>query len=235
MPSAVARAAESTSIDCHGTLCERRSAKWSSPAPTVWFVIRSMRMKPPVSRFSTYGSKAIGSLSSRLTTPIAFSSSSFAAMRSSVSTSSLYFSGATVAATVFVPDAHEIRAAAEERLVRHPHDRRLELVADLRRRVGSGEHVAAADVDLVRERQRHRLPGDGALEVALERDDARDGRLLAAREHDDAVARPDRAAGDRAGEAAEVGARPVHPLHGQAERRVLHPLLVDLDRLEVAP
>ena len=65
--------------------------------------MRSMRMKPPVSRFSAYGSKAIGSLSSTLTTPISFSSSWFAAMRSSVSTSSLYLIGATVAATVFVP------------------------------------------------------------------------------------------------------------------------------------
>ena len=34
------------------------------------------------------------------------------------------------------PDAHEIRAAAQERLLRHPDDRRLELVADLRGRVG---------------------------------------------------------------------------------------------------
>ena len=34
------------------TFCERRRAKWISPAPTVALVIRSIRMKPPVSRFS---------------------------------------------------------------------------------------------------------------------------------------------------------------------------------------
>ena len=44
---------------------------------------------------------------------------------------------------------------------------RLELVGDARRRVGGGEHVAAADVDLVGERQRDRLPGDRLVEVAV--------------------------------------------------------------------
>ncbi len=42
----------STSCACRCTFCERRSAKRSMPAPTVSLVIRSMRMKPPVSRFS---------------------------------------------------------------------------------------------------------------------------------------------------------------------------------------
>ena len=42
-----------------------------------------------------------------------------------------------------------------------------------------------------------------------------------------------RPAGDHPGEAPELGARAVHPLHRQPERRVLHPLLVDLDGLEV--
>src|SRR5581483_6388474 len=96
---------------------------------------------------------------------------------------------------------------AEERLVRHPDDRGLELVADLRRRVDRRDDVAAADVDLVLERERDRLAGDRVLEVAVEGHDAGDRRLLPAREDDDAVAGLDRAAGDRAREAAEVGAR----------------------------
>ncbi len=45
-----ARAALSTSTGCRWMFCDRRSAKWSIPAPTVSLVMRSMRMKPPVSR-----------------------------------------------------------------------------------------------------------------------------------------------------------------------------------------
>ena len=39
-----------TSIACQATLWERRSANRIIPAPTVSFVIRSIRMKPPPSR-----------------------------------------------------------------------------------------------------------------------------------------------------------------------------------------
>ncbi len=102
-PSAAARMSRSTSTACQVTFCERRSANCKSPAPTVAFVIRSIRMKPPVSRLAAYGSNAIGSPSSSSTTPISFSCSSSAAIRSSVSTLSLCLIGATVAGTVFAP------------------------------------------------------------------------------------------------------------------------------------
>ena len=51
LESARARAL-STSSACQWTFCARRSAKCSMPAPTVSLVIRSIRMKPPVSRLS---------------------------------------------------------------------------------------------------------------------------------------------------------------------------------------
>ena len=51
-----------TSSACQWTFCARRSAKCSMPAPTVSLVMRSMRMKPPVSRLTSYGSKAIGAI-----------------------------------------------------------------------------------------------------------------------------------------------------------------------------
>ena len=199
----------------------------------MWFVMRSMRMKPPVSRFSAYGSKAMGSLeldvddADRVQLEVVRGD---AVERVDVE---LVLDRRDRGRDRLRADAHEVRAAAQERLVRHPHDRRLELVAHLRRRIGRRDDVAAADVDLVLERERHRLARDRALEVAVEGDDARDRRLLPAREDDDAVAGRNGAARDRPGEAAEIGARPVHPLHRHAEGRVLHALLVDLDRLQV--
>ena len=57
----------------------------------------------------------------------------------------------------------------------HPDDRRLELVATaVRRRSPGRDHVPAAGVDLVGERQRHRLAGAAALEVSVRGDDSRD-------------------------------------------------------------
>ncbi|MNR33106.1 hypothetical protein D3C85_1507490 [compost metagenome] len=60
-------------------------------------------MKPPVSRFSLYGSNAIGWSKLRLQTPISFRSSFFAARCSSVLTLTLYFGAAAMAVTVLVP------------------------------------------------------------------------------------------------------------------------------------
>ena len=99
--------------------------------------------------------------------------------------------------------------------------------------VGPRDHVAAADVDLVGQRERHRLPGDGELEIAVVGHDPRDLAGLAGRQGDDLVARRDRAPGDRPRKPAEIEVRAVHPLDGQPERRELHALVVDLDRLEV--
>jgi hypothetical protein len=46
------RVSRVTSSACQWMFCARRSAKWIMPAPTVALVILSIRMKPPVSRFS---------------------------------------------------------------------------------------------------------------------------------------------------------------------------------------
>src|SRR5262249_58781276 len=96
-----------------------------------------------------------------------------------------------------------------------------------------GDQVAAADIDLVGESQRDRLAGDREVEVAVTSHDALDRRLEAGRVHADAVARPDDAGADGAGEASEVQVGAVDPLPRQAGRPRLHPRLVDLDGLEV--
>ena len=92
-----------TSSACHCTLLARRSAKCSIPAPTVSLLMRSMRMNPPVSRFTAYASNGIERSSSRLHTPISLSSSVAAARCCMVFMLILYLSGEIVAVAVRVP------------------------------------------------------------------------------------------------------------------------------------
>jgi hypothetical protein len=109
-------------------------------------------------------------------------------------------------------DLEEVRPTRQHRLVRHPDDRRLELVRDLGRRRRGRDHIAAGDVDLVDQGQGDRLAGDRLAEVAIRGDDAR--RALAARGlHANALAGVDRPARDRSGEAAKVVMRTIDPLH----------------------
>ena len=77
------------------------------------------------------------------------------------------------------------------------------------------------------------MPGHRLLEIALLDDDARDRAFPPGRLHTDALTGLDDPAGDRAGEAAKVEVRTVHPLHRQAERLLLQPVLVDLDGFEI--
>ena len=150
-------------------------------------------------------------------------------------TLTLYLGGAIVAPTVRVPIFMQVGAArAASASSCHPDDVRLELVGDLGRVVGRGDHVAAADVDLVGERERDRLAGDRLVEVAVEGDDPRD-RAASCPDGSTRIASPGRTVplDDRAGEAAEVEVRAVDPLHRHAERRRRARLVVDLDGLEV--
>ena len=145
--------------------------------------------------------------SDTLQMPISFSSSFFAARCSSVLTLTLYFGSVIVAETCLVPSLQPVRAPGQHRLVGHPDHDRLELVGDAGQVVRARDDVAAADVDLVGERQRDGLAGDGVLEIAVHRDDAGD-RAFATRGQDaNLVALPHHAARDRAGEAAEIEVR----------------------------
>ena len=67
------------------------------PAPTVALVMRSIRMKAPVARFSAKASKAIGACVEMLQTPTSFISSVFAASCAKLLTSMRYFRSVTVA------------------------------------------------------------------------------------------------------------------------------------------
>jgi hypothetical protein len=76
-----------------------------------------------------------------------------------------------------------------QRFVGHPDDGRLELVGGLRRRVGGGDDIAARAVDFVGQAERHRLAGDGLIQIAIQGDDARDRAGLARGQDADGIAR----------------------------------------------
>jgi hypothetical protein len=132
------------------------------------------------------------------------------------------------------PDLQPVDPAGEHRLVAHPYDRRLELIGHPGGSICGGDDVPAADVDLVGQRQRDRLPRDRVGEIAPIRDEARHAAFPPRRLHADAVIRPNGPARHDPGEAPEVGVRPVDPLDGHAEGGLLQPRVIDLDRLEMA-
>ena len=117
------------------------------------------------------------------------------------------------------PDLQPVGPAGEHRLIAHPHDRRLELVGHPGGSIRGGDDVAAADVDLVGQRQRDRLSRHGLVEIALMRDEPCHPAVPPRGLHADAITRPDGAARHDAGEPAEIGMGPVDPLDGHAEGR----------------
>ena len=80
------------------------------------------------------------------------------------------------------------------------------------------------------ERQRHGLPGERDLRIAVPRQDARHGAGAARRQYAQRIAAAHAAARDEAGEAAKIRVRPVDPLHRHAKRRV-QSRIVHLHRL----
>ncbi len=67
----------------------------------------------------------------------------------------------------------QIRATRQQRRVPHPQKVRGKLVGDLGWPPRLDDHIAAADVDFCAQGQRDRLPGAGAIEIAIGADDAR--------------------------------------------------------------
>ena len=127
---------------------------------------------------------------------------------------------------------HEVGSPRQHGLVVEPDDGCFELIGDRRRTGRGGEDVAAADVDLVGQRQGDGLSCDGFREVACGGNDARNGALPAGRQHLDPVAGTDRAGRHQAREAAKVEIGPVYPLDRHAERTASQ---VVLDRRILEP
>ena len=105
------------------------------------------------------------------------------------------------------PDLQEIGSARQHRLLAHPDDMGGKLLGDRGPRIVGGDHIAAADIDLLGKRQRHRLSGHGLIQVAIAGDDARDLHRRARRQDREAVARAHFARDDRSAIATEVALR----------------------------
>ncbi len=123
----------------------------------------------------------------------------------------------------------QVHAPGIERTLVHPDDVGAEPLADFD--FADRQQVAAADVDFVLERQRHRLPGARHLQIAVPGDDPLDPRRSSARPGRHQIARPDRPRQNLAGVAAKLVGRPEHELHRHPER-LAGDVAIDLDRLE---
>jgi hypothetical protein len=226
-----ARAVLLTSSACQRMFCERLSAKCSRPAPIVAFVRRSIRMNAPVSRLVVRVERDRLVEREVADADLVQRERLRGEMLERVDVD-LVFRLRDRRGDLLRADLDPVRAPRQHRLVRHPDDRRLELVRNAGQRFGLGEHVAAAHVDLVLERQRDRLAGDCLGKIAVHRHEPHYLALASRRQHADLVAGLHRAAHYRAREPAEVEVGPVDPLHRQPERRVPD-LVLDLDGLEV--
>ena len=125
-----------------------------------------------------------------------------------------------------------VAAAGQHRLLIEPDDVRRDLIGDRGRLLDPTDDVAAAGVDFLGKGERDGIAAMGNLKVAVGGDDARHMHALARRLDHHLIAWPDLAARNRAGVSAEVEMRPVHPLHGEAERLLLL-LPCDINRLEM--
>ena len=126
----------------------------------------------------------------------------------------------------------QIRAPRQHRLIAHPHDVTLKLIGCTRRITSRCDDVAAADVDLVGQRDGDRLPRHRLVEVAIGGNDTSHRTLATRWHHPNNVAGSHRATDDGAREPTKVEVRTIHPLHGHSERTlVLH--VVDIDGLKM--
>jgi hypothetical protein len=129
-------------------------------------------------------------------------------------------------------DPQEIGAPRQQRLLVHPQHMRAELVGDLWPLPRRHQHIAAADVDVLRQRQRDRVAGRGTIAVTIKGDNAFDAAGLARGRDHDFVADRDLTRGQRARIAAEIEIGTVHPLHRKAQRQLVRGLR-DIDGLEM--
>ncbi len=91
-----------------------------------------------------------------------------------------------------------------EGLAIHPNQSGEKVVGDRRGLMGGGEHVSAADVELILKGDGNRHGRYGAGEITVEGGDAFDPAGSAGRQCDELIARPYGSGGDLAGEAAIV-------------------------------
>ena len=196
-------------------------------------VILSTSTNPPVSRFSRYGSNAIRSLTSDVADADLVELERGGSYTFPGGDAQLVLQRCNGRTHAVGADSHQVVAATKHRLLRHPDDRRIETIGHSGRLLVMPDDIATADAELVGERDRDGLTRVGNVAVTLTGYDPLDTRSSSRGRHDDLVAGPNAAAGYHAGVSAEVVAGTVNPLHRKAEWSVLHPLLVNVDGLQV--
>jgi hypothetical protein len=106
------------------------------------------------------------------------------------------------------------------------------LIRGLRPCTGRCEHVAARHVERVFERDRDRVAGVSGGDRTARSENGGDAAPLLRRKRNDVVADAYDAACERAAEAAEIGIRPMHPLHRQTER-LIQPVVLGVDAFKI--
>ena len=129
-------------------------------------------------------------------------------------------------------DPQGIGPARDHRFLVHPDHVSGELIGDFGPFRRLCQNVAAADVDLVLERDGHGIANFGKREIAIIGRDPLDVGVAPRSRHHDFIADRDAAGSDRSRIAAEVQVRTVHPLHREAEGQAGR-LGCDIDALEI--
>ncbi len=127
-----------------------------------------------------------------------------------------------------------VARTSQQRCVGHPAHGRSQLARELRRVAGVADDVAARDVDLVLQQERHGHPGAGLVQRSVERVDPRDPRDLLGGQHEHLLAGTQHAAGDLARVPAVVGLVVADDPLDREARPLEVAVVGDLHRLEVA-
>ena len=85
-------------------------------------------------------------------------------------------------------DLQQEASSRQHRRVGHPDQRAFKLVSHFGCGIGCSQHVAATDIDVVLQRQRHRFAGHGARAVAVQRDQTGDTTFQSRGQHTNSVA-----------------------------------------------
>ena len=142
-----------------------------------------------------------------------------------------YRSDDSVAVTRLPACLTQVLVSRTERLVGHPDHHCVEVPIDARQVLGPHEHVAAAHVNLVAERQGHGHRRERLGPLALPGHHSANAAAGSGRQRHDLVAGPDDAGGNRSCKPAEIQVRSVDVLDGETEIDQV-PIRRHVDRVE---
>ena len=129
-------------------------------------------------------------------------------------------------------DPHHVGSSGKQRVAPHPEQMRGELVGDIGPPLRLNKHIAARDVDVVRQNHCDGVPGVRLVEIAVSRDDPRDGALGAAAAATTASPRRKRPLAIVPAMPRKSRFRPVDPLHRKPQRLV-GPVRLDVNGFQV--